>query len=509
MPFGIATAPEEYQRCQHEVLEGLQGIYVVADDILITGQGETEEEALRDHDSNLVALLERARQVNLKLNPKKLKLRLPEVPYIGHLLTPGGVKPDPEKVRAVQEMPRPDGKSKAEKIKAVQRFLGFVNYLAKFVPHLADESEQLRRLTDKEAEWAWEQHYQDAFDTTIQVSDDGLKRIQKETECDETLQRLKETVLQGWPETKQEADPRVAEYWTYRDEISVYNGVLYKGERVIVPSSLRKTLMSRVHASHQGEQACLRRARDALFWPGMSQQIRDLVSSCSLCADHVPAQTKEPLMTPELPKRPWSIVAQDLYTLNGKDFLITVDAYSGFWEVDELTQATAANVINKTKQHFARYGIPDRVYSDNGPQFANAEYTTFASSWKFEHQTSSPYHSQSNGLIEAAVKSAKNLQKKANKSGRDVWMSFLDHRNTPTEGMDSSPVQRLMSKRTKTTLPLAQHLLEPELQQDVTEKLTLKRKKAKKHFDRGSKELPELNIGKPVRMTSLPKETKK
>ncbi|XP_032237818.1 uncharacterized protein K02A2.6-like [Nematostella vectensis] len=576
MPFGIATAPEEYQRRQPEVLEGLQGIYVVADDILITGQGETEEEALRDHDSNLVALLERARQVNLKLNPKKLKLRLPEVPYTGHLLTPGGVKRDPEKVRAVQEMPRPDGKSKAEKIKAVQRFLGFVNYLAKFVPHLADESEQLRRLTDKEAEWAWEQHHQDAFDriknlvanhpvlryydvskpVTIQcdssetglgaallqddqqvafasrtltptergyaqiekeclaivfacerfnqyiygresvhvqsdhkpleaifpkpltsapkrlqgmllrlqkfnldvrykkgvemyladtqsraplpevgpaknslrpehedvcrldieqvnpteflrVSDDGLKRIQKETECDEKLQRLKETVLQGWPETKQEADPRVAKYWTYRDEISVYNGVLYKGERVIVPSSLRKTLMSRVHASHQGEQACLRRARDALFLPEMSQQIRDLVSSCSLCADHAPAQAKEPLMTPELPKRPWSIVAQDLYTLNGKDFLITVDAYSGFWEVDELTQATAANVINKTKQHFAHYGIPDRVYSDNGPQFANAEYTTFASSWKFEHQTSSPYHSQSNGLIEAAVKSAK------------------------------------------------------------------------------------------------------
>ncbi|XP_048581589.1 uncharacterized protein K02A2.6-like [Nematostella vectensis] len=316
---------------------------------------------------------------------------------------------------------------------------------------------------------------------------------------DEKLQRLKETVLQGWPETKQEADPRVAEYWTYRDEISVYNGVLYKGERVIVPSSLRKKLMSRVHASHQGEQACLRRARDALFWPGMSQQIRDLVSSCSLCTDHAPAQVKEPLMTPELPKRPWSIVAQDLYTLNGKK----IPNNSGFWEVDELTQATAANVINKTKQHFARYGIPDRVYSDNGPQFANAEYTAFASSWKFEHQTSSPYHSQSNGLIEAAVKSAKNLQKKANKSGRDVWMSFLDHRNTPTEGMDSSPVQRLMSKRTKTTLPLAQHLLEPELQQDVTEKLTLKRKKAKKHLDRGSKELPELNIGEPVRMTKV------
>ena len=131
MPFGIATAPEEFQRRQHEVLEGLQGIHNIADDILITGQGETHEEAVQDHDRNLIALLERAREVNLKLNPKKLKLRLSEVPYIGHLLTPSGVKPDPEKVRAVQEMPNPTGRTRAEKVKAVQRILGFVNYLAK------------------------------------------------------------------------------------------------------------------------------------------------------------------------------------------------------------------------------------------------------------------------------------------------------------------------------------------------------------------------------------------
>lgn len=95
MFFGIATAPEEYQHREHEALEGLPGIYVTADDILITGQGETREEALQDHDHNLIALLKRAREVNLKLNPKKLKFRLPEVPYIGHLLTSSGVKPDP------------------------------------------------------------------------------------------------------------------------------------------------------------------------------------------------------------------------------------------------------------------------------------------------------------------------------------------------------------------------------------------------------------------------------
>ena len=85
MPFGIATAPEEYQRRQHEVLEGLPGVHVIADDILITGQGESEEEAMADHDRNLTDLLERAREVNLKLNAKKLRLKLTEVPYIGQI----------------------------------------------------------------------------------------------------------------------------------------------------------------------------------------------------------------------------------------------------------------------------------------------------------------------------------------------------------------------------------------------------------------------------------------
>lgn len=140
------------------------------------------------------------------------------------------------------------------------------------------------------------------------------------------------TVLRGWPETKQEIEPLIAEYWTYRDEIGVYNGVLYKGDHVIVPTALRKEMMKRIHASHQGEQACLRRAKDAIFWPGMSSQIKEAVSNCSLCAEYQTAQPKEPLITPELPSRPWSIVAQDLYSFQGNNFLITVDAFSGYWK---------------------------------------------------------------------------------------------------------------------------------------------------------------------------------
>ena len=132
MPFGISSAPEEYQRRLHEILEGLAGVDVVADDIVVFGCGDTDEEARKDHDKNLISLLQRARSRNLKLNKQKVQLRLMEVPYIGHLLTSQGLKADPRKIEAVLKMPTPTSVIEA------QRVLGFVNYLAKFLPRLSE-----------------------------------------------------------------------------------------------------------------------------------------------------------------------------------------------------------------------------------------------------------------------------------------------------------------------------------------------------------------------------------
>ena len=153
MPFGISPASEEYQKRQHEVLEGLPGIHNIADDILIIGQGETEEDAVRDHDENMIRLLKRCREKNLKLNPEKFKLKLSEVPYRGHLLTSSNLKPDPEKVHAVKEMPIPDDATRGEKVKAVQHFLSFVNYLAKFLPKLFDACQLATQKTDRQGHY--------------------------------------------------------------------------------------------------------------------------------------------------------------------------------------------------------------------------------------------------------------------------------------------------------------------------------------------------------------------
>ena len=149
MPFGISSTPEVWQRKMHEHVEGLHGVEVIADDFVVVGFGSTPEEWNADHDRNVRAFLERCREKNLKLKKEKAQLRKTEVAFIGHILTPDGLKPDPKKVEAINDMPHPTD------VQSLRRFLGMVTYLGKFLPCLSDETEVLRKLTEKDAEWCW------------------------------------------------------------------------------------------------------------------------------------------------------------------------------------------------------------------------------------------------------------------------------------------------------------------------------------------------------------------
>ena len=158
MPFGINSAPEIWQRTMNQNVEGLAGTEVIHDELLIVGCGTTDEEVDIDHEKNLREFLDRARERNLRLNAEKMKLKLTEVPYISHLVTREGLHVDPKKLEEIEKIPEP------EDAKAVERLLGWVNYLAKFVPHLSDILESLRRLMDKDNEWCWWNIHQQAFD---------------------------------------------------------------------------------------------------------------------------------------------------------------------------------------------------------------------------------------------------------------------------------------------------------------------------------------------------------
>ena len=121
MPFGICSAPEVFQCRMHELIEGLLGVEVIADNFVTVGFGNSVDETVIDHDRNLDTFLKRCAAQGVKLNAEKVKLRLKEVPFIGHLATDRGLSVDKAKVRAITEMPAPTD------VAAIQRLLRMVN----------------------------------------------------------------------------------------------------------------------------------------------------------------------------------------------------------------------------------------------------------------------------------------------------------------------------------------------------------------------------------------------
>ena len=412
LPFGIKSAPEVFQKKMSQVLEDIDGAEAIVDDILVWGKD------IQEHDARLKKVLDRVQEVNLKLNQKKCQVRKEEIAYVGHLLTKDGLKPDPEKIGAVQAMTKPSN------TKELKKFLGFIQYLAKFLPNLPKVSAPLRKLLEKNTAWHWEKQQEDSFqqlkrmatsapvlsyydpkkpvtlsvdasskglgavlyqeekpvayasraltptqqkyaqiekktlaivfgttkfhqflfgkevlvtsdhkpleyifnkplhqaplrlqkmllalqryelrivykpgkelsiadalsrnyleetkETLVQeleinevhltahlpISPEKYQEFQKATADDVVMQAVQDAVLEGWPKNKANAQAEIKPYWTCKDEISCVDGLLFKGNKLIVPKSLRPQMLDIIHESHQGIVKCKQRARNLLY----------------------------------------------------------------------------------------------------------------------------------------------------------------------------------------------------------------------------------------------------
>ena len=210
---------------------------------------------------------------------------------------------------------------------------------------------------------------------------------------------------------------------------------------MVIPKELRKSILSKLHVGHTGIDGSLRRVREMVYWPRMTNDVREHTQQCETCREFEHSQAKEPLMNHELPSRPWQKVGADLLHVNNKDYLVTVDYYSNFWEIDRLYDTLSKTVIQKMKAHFSRYGIPEQLVTDNGPQFVSSSFRHFTIKYDIQHTTSSPHHPRSNRKAESAVKAAKRILKKTLKTGKDPYLAILNLRNTPQQGIDLSPAQ--------------------------------------------------------------------
>ena len=346
----------------------------------------------------------------------------------------------------------------------------------------------------------------------VQVSQDKLIQFRNLTAMDPSLQNLKNAVLHGWPDQVKLCTPDLRPYFTYRDEITYEDELLFKGNRIIIPSNLRSDMLKRIHESHMGITKSKQLARDFLYWPGMSAQIEDVVSKCSSCQSYRKQQSVEPMISHDIPNLPWSKVATDLFSYKGRDYIICVDYFSKYPDIALLPDTSADSVISALKTIFARFGIPDTCISDNGPQYASYKFAEFARTWEFEHKTSSPAYPQSNGQVERAIQTVKNIIKKCDRAGDDANIGLLNYRNTQIDGVNKSPAQMLFSKRLRSRIPTKTQLLKSSGRSETDHsKLKNRQNIQKRYYDRAKRTtMPkaDLHTGDKIRFRTLQGEWK-
>lgn len=278
-----------------------------------------------------------------------------------------------------------------------------------------------------------------------------LEEIRQAQLHNEECQAVIGFIENGWPD-KSKVPVHVMPFWKERARLSIFNGVILLDRRLVIP---RANLLALLHDGHQGLRRCKERARGSVWWPGCNMQIQHTVTSCQQCASNR-VVNPEPLMPTATPDRPWQHLAIDLFHCKSREHLVVVDYYSRFPEVVSLSSTTSMAVINAVKSCFARHGIPDVVRTDNGPQFSSNEFATFAQTYGFRHETSSPRYPQSNGEAERMVRTVKNLLEKSD----DPYLALLSYRDTPGPS-GFSPAQLLMGRRLQTRLPSLPERLSP------------------------------------------------
>ena len=193
---------------------------------------------------------------------------------------------------------------------------------------------------------------QEEFETNnalsyLVMSDERVREIRQHTSSDPALQQLKRSIQEGRADKKLALPSLVTPYFSIRDELAVPDGLVFRGERLVIPKSLRSEIKKDIHRGHQGVELCLRRAREHVFWPGMNEELKEWIQTCETWREFEQTHCKETLMSHEIPDRPWEKIAADLFTYRDKEYLITVCYKSNFWELDLLYDTKSSTVIKK------------------------------------------------------------------------------------------------------------------------------------------------------------------
>ena len=343
------------------------------------------------------------------------------------------------------------------------------------------------------------------------ISNDGqesphVKDLRAHAEKDEEYQQLRNTITSGFPEHRGQLPELCKRYWHVRQHLTLDNNLIVHGCRLLIPTNMRKQVLTQLHESHQGMVRTKQRARLTVYWPGIDNDIDSAVLGCRQCQEHLPSNHKEPLIHKNTPSRPFQEVAADFCSHAGQNYLILVDCYTDWPSTIPMgSNTTAPRLVAAVRQSFCRTGIPDIFWTDEGPQFTSKVFHDFVTRWRFEHKTSTPRYPQSNGKIEATVKSMKKIIR-GSWTGRlldddKLCRALLQYRNTPSRKDGASPAQKLYGHPIQDALPAHRRSFSAEWQHktaDIEQQAAKTLETSTQYYNTHAHYLPEIHVGSSV-----------
>ncbi|UYV66708.1 K02A2.6-like [Cordylochernes scorpioides] len=492
LPFGISIAPENFQKIMHKIFCDIPNVVCNIDDLLIWGV----------------------------------------VKFLGHTISQEGILPDQDKVRAIQNMQIPKNKQE------LQRILGTVTYLAKFIPDLSSNTSNMKNLLKKDIIWNWNiaadqelnfiktlltsppvlRHFDpnELLEPFADASKDGLGAIlmQKEkplsyasaslTSPQKHYSQIEKELLALYFGCKK------FHYFLYGRKFTAYTdhkplvSLLKKnfdqmsprlqrlslyllnyqfefrfipGKSMIPADTLSRHFLPQEQMEDKELDLCTQtfvlnvEIKDQRLTRLQEDTLNDkeccllkqyILTGWPLHKKNLPSNLKpfwefkelhewqnlicrEPMLPHQVPDYPWQKVGIDIFQIESSKYLLILDYFSKYPEIYQLQDMTTDTIIRILKRTFSNSGIPETLVSDNGPPFFSMEFQNFTRTWNIVHVTSSPYHAQSNGMVERTVQTLKKLIKRCGEESTDPYLALLNLRNTPHNNLPS-PAQILMSR---------------------------------------------------------------
>ena len=262
-------------------------------------------------------------------------------------------------------------------------------------------------------------------------------------------------VQQGWPNYN--SDEALKPYFSRKDELSVQDGCLLWGNRVVIPPKERTRVVEELHETHPGICRMKALTRSYVWWPKMDADLEQKVRQCLSFQENRKSPPEAPLHPWEWPHKPWVRLHLDCAgPFLGKMFLIVIDAHSKWIEGFPMSTSTSSATIEELRITFATHGLPEIVVTDNGSNLVCREFEDFLKQNGILYIRTAPYHPASNGMAERAVQTFKEGMKKMNGGSVETRVSrFLArYRIAPQTSTGVSPAELLLGRKPRSRLDL-------------------------------------------------------